>query len=67
MVSKEVGLQRILHTHPLAEQQLPNSLFKQVYWLVPPHVASVVTFFVSVEAGAEEERVAVPTALETWC
>lgn len=28
------------------------------YWFVPPQVASVVTFLVPVEAGAEEVRVA---------
>jgi len=40
--------------YPAALQQFPNIEPWQVNWLVPPHVASVVTFFVAVEAGAEE-------------
>lgn len=44
------------HQPPLL-QQLPKELPKQVYPLVPPHVASGVTFFVGVDTGAEDARV----------
>jgi hypothetical protein len=39
---------------PLALQQLPKELPTQVYPLVPPQVASVVTLFVDVGTGAED-------------
>lgn len=48
----------MLPHHPADEQQFPKVEPKQVYWFVPPQVASVVTFLVPVEAGAEEVRVA---------
>jgi hypothetical protein len=47
--------------HPLLEQQLPKLDPKQVKPVVPPQVASVETFFVGVEAAAEDERVEVRT------
>lgn len=54
---------------PAELQQLPNVLPRQVYPFVPPHVASVVTFLVPVETGAEEVAV-VPAFFKSgvrWC
>lgn len=48
----------MLPHHPADEQQLPKVLPKQVLPVVPAQVASVLTFFVPVEAGAEVEVVA---------
>jgi hypothetical protein len=50
--------------HPLELQQVPKVDPWQVYPTVPPHVASVETFFVGVEAGAEEDRVELITRVE---
>ena len=51
----------VLPHHPLLLQQFPKDDPKQVSPVVPPHVASVETFFVGVEAAAEDARVDVRT------
>lgn len=51
----------MLPHQPLLEQQFPKDDPKQVNPVVPPQVASVETFFVGVEAAADDERVEVRT------